>query len=209
MVSQINDFKRIFKSAYDNRYTWPEMFNGYKGSCIYESKNNLHKGSFNIAKDFKPTICDIKNKEIIKSISSQLFEVTIHRVKRDFNDIHSQNDFELVTESKDGLEVIVRGRNEGDKYRIKNNKINMVYRKIHGFIIEIFVEDFMDTSKGCLSRKYTSQQINPNTLSVMSNKLEYLDEFIKINDEIYLLKSRSIKHLNEIQKFIFDDLVLL
>ena len=209
MVSQINDLKIFFKTAYDNRYTWPDMFKGYKGTCIFESKNNLHKGNFNLAKDFKPTISDIKSNEIIKSISSQLFEVTIHRVKRDFNDTHSQNDFEFVSESKDGLEVIVRGKNEGDKYRIKNNKINMVYRKIHGFIIEIFVEDFIDTSKGFLSRKYTSQQINPKTLSAMSNKLEYLDEFININDEICLLKSRSIKHLNEIQKFIFDDLVLL
>ena len=32
--------------------------------------------------------------------------------------------------------------NQGDKYRGKNNRINMVYRKIHGTIIEIFVEEF-------------------------------------------------------------------
>ena len=38
--------------------------------------------------------------------------------------------------------MIVSGKSEGDKYRVKNNCINMVYRKIHGVIVEIFVEEF-------------------------------------------------------------------
>ena len=44
----------------------------------------------------------------------------------------------------------VSGKNQGDKYRVKNNCINMVYRKIHGTIIEIFVEEFLDTGIGSL-----------------------------------------------------------
>ena len=49
----------------------------------------------------------------------------------------------------------VSGKNQGDKYRVKNDCINMVYRKIHGTIIEIFVEEFFDTGLGSLSKKYT------------------------------------------------------
>ena len=91
----------------------------------------------------------------------------------------------------------------------------MVYRKIHGIIIEIFVQEFLDTGKGFLSKKYTSQQIDPNTLKANSLKLEYEDRFINIgNRDIWLLNSRFIKYLNknqeeEIQKFTFKDLSLL
>ena len=49
----------------------------------------------------------------------------------------------------------VSGKNQGDKYRVKNDCINMVYRKIHGTIIEIFVEEFLDTGSGSLSKKNT------------------------------------------------------
>ena len=111
--------------------------------------------------------------------------------------------------------MIVSGKSEGDKYRVKNNCINMVYRKIHGTIIEIYVEEFFDTGSGFLSKKYTSQQIDPTTLKANSLKLEYEDKFLNIGPEnIWLLQSRFIKYLNknneeEIQKFIFDDLSLL
>ena len=109
----------------------------------------------------------------------------------------------------------VSGRNQCDKYRIKNDCINMVYRKIHGTIIEIFVEEFLDTGKGTLSKKYTSQQIDPNTLEARHQKLKYEDEFINIGkDDYWVLNSRTIKCLNqnqkgEIQKFVFEDLSLL
>ena len=91
----------------------------------------------------------------------------------------------------------------------------MVYRKIHGVIIEIFVQDFFDTGAGILSRKYTSQQLDPNTLEANSIKLNYEDKFIKVaQNNIWLLNSRLIKYQNqknelEMQKFVFEDLTLL
>ena len=109
----------------------------------------------------------------------------------------------------------VSGKNQGDKYRVKNDCINMVYRKIHGTIIEIFVEEFLHTGIGSLSKKYSSQQIDPDTLKAKSQKLEYVDEFINIGEEDYwILNSRTIKYLNknqeeETQKFVFEDLSLL
>ena len=90
----------------------------------------------------------------------------------------------------------------------------MVYRKIHGTIIEIFVEEFLDTGIGSLSKKYSSQQINADTLETNSQKLEYEDEFLNLgNDDYWILNSRTIKYLNqnqeeETQKYVFEDLSL-
>ena len=91
----------------------------------------------------------------------------------------------------------------------------MVYRKIHGTIIEIFVEEFFHTGIGSLSKKYSSQSIDPDTLKIRSKKLEYEDEFINIGEQDYwILNSRTIKYLNnnqeeETQKFLFENLSLL
>jgi len=209
------DCKEIFRKAYENRYTWKNDFNGYQGKCIFFNKNNIHKGNFVLGKDFKPIIQKIENEKIVKSISSQLFEVCIHRVKREFESVHSENNFNLLKNSESGIEMSVSGKNQGDKYRVKNNFINMVYRKIHGTIIEIFVEEFLDTGIGSLSKKYSSQQIDPDTLEANSQKLEYEDEFVNIGKEdFWILHSRTIKYLNqdqeeEIQKFVFEDICLL
>jgi len=207
--------KEIFKKAYENRYTWKNDFHGYQGKCILLTKNNIHKGEFILGKDFKPNIQKIEDEKIVKSIASQLFEVCIHRVKREFKSIHSENSFNLVKNSESGIEMSVSGKNQGDKYRVKNDCINMVYRKIHGTIIEIFVEEFLDTGTGSLSKKYSSQSIDPETLKAKSQKIEYVDDFINIGEEdCWVLNSRTIKYQNqnqeeETQKFVFEDLSLL
>ena len=213
-LTEIN-CKEIFQKAYEKRYTWTNDFSGYQGKCIFSLNSDNYEGKFFLGKDFKPEIHNIDDQEIVKSITSQLFEVSIHRVKRKFEDIHAKNNFNLIRESKNGIEMIVSGKNEGDKYRVKNNCINMVYRKIHGIIIEIFVSEFFDTGSGFLSKKYTSQQIDPNTLKPNTLKLEYEDRFVNIGyKNIWILNSRFIKYLNkngeeETQKFIFENIRLL
>jgi len=206
--------KEIFRKAYENRFTWKKDFLGYQGKCIFLTNNNIHKGNFLLVKDFKPNIQKIEDEKIVKSIASQLFEVSIHRVKREFEEVHSENNFNLLKNSESGIEMFVSGKNKGDKYRVKNNYINMVYRKIHGTIIEIFVEEFFDTGTGSLSKKYSSQQIDPATLKVYPQKLEYEDEFLNMGkDDYWILNSRTIKYLNqnqkeETQKFVFEDLCI-
>ena len=210
-----NYCKEIFQKAYEKRYTWNNDFSGYKGKCIFSANCKSYEGIFILGKDFKPEIQNIEVQNVVKTISSQLFEVSIHRVKREFEQIHSKNNFKLIKDSENGIEMLVSGKSEGDKYRVKNNCINMVYRKIHDSIIEIFVEEFFDTGSGYLSKRYTSQQIDPKNLKANSLKLEYEDKFIKIGSPgIWILNSRFIKYLNkdqeeEIQKFFFEDLSLL
>ena len=205
--------KEIFRNAYEKRYTWDNHFNGYKGKCTFSNNDQINEGKFILGKDFKPEIKDIDDEKIKKKIESQLFEVSIHRVKRDFQSIHSENNFDLLKISECGIDIIVSGKNNGDKYRIKDNCINMVFRKIHGVIIQIFVKEFFDTGNGFLSKKYNSQQLDPISLLPKSQEFEYEDNFQKISSNgIWVLKSRTIKSLNEkneevINKFIFSDLI--
>ena len=97
------DCKEIFRKAYENRYTWNNEFNGYKGKCLLYVNENIYKGEFSLGKDFKPNIQNIEDEKIVKSISSQLFEVSIHRVNREFKSVHSENNFNLLKILKVGL----------------------------------------------------------------------------------------------------------
>jgi len=212
MVSSQFDCKKVFQKAYENRYTWPENFNGFKGNCIFKDNEEKYSGAFIINKNFQPQIQKIREKEVVKKISTQLFEVVIHRVKKSFDEIHSKNQFKLLGESEDGIEMQVSGKNNGDKYRVKEGTINMVFRKIHGIIIEIFVEDFFDTGNGVLSRKYSSQQLDVISLKPKTQKYNYLDNFIKIkNTDLWVLESRTINYKNKEEEeltnqFIFKNM---
>ena len=212
MVPSKFNCKEIFKEAYDYRYTWPKTFNGYGGKCIFVDNNKSIEGEFILDSNFKPKIKNIFDNNIVKRISSQLFEVAIHRVKREFTEVHKNNNFKFLGESEKGITIEVFGKNEGDKYIVKDKKINMVFRKIHGVIIEIFVQEFIETGDGYLSKKYSSQQLDIETLTPKSKRLEYEDNFVDLGiNSAWVLESRIIKFLddnnkaNEI-KYIFKEL---
>ena len=212
MISSNINCKEIFKEAYNNRYTWPKTFNGYSGKCIFVENEKSIEGEFILDSNFKPKIINISDKNIVKGISSQLFEVAIHRVKREFTEVHKNNNFKFLGESEKGMKIEVLGKNQGDKYIVKDKKINMVFRKIHGVIIEIFVQEFIETGNGYLSKKYSSQQLDIETLTPKSKILEYEDNFVDLGiNNIWVLESRIIKFLddnnkaNEI-KYIFKEL---
>ena len=205
----------IFREAYNSRYTWPKAFNGYSGKCIFKENKNSIEGDFILDSSFKPKIMNISDNEIVKGISSQLFEIAIHRVKREFTDVHKNNKFKFLEESDKGILIKVLGKNEGDKYIVKDKKINMVFRKIHGVVIEIFVEEFLETGDGFLSKKYTSQQLDIETLNPKSKILKYEDNFINLGiNNIWALESRNIKFIDDNHKeqninYSFKELLVL
>ena len=212
MIPSKLNCKEIFKEAYENRYTWPNKFNGYTGKCIFVENGKSIEGEFILDSNFKPKIINISDKNIVKGISSQLFEVAIHRVKREFTEVHKNNNFKFLGETEKGMTIEVIGKNEGDKYIVKDKKINMVFRKIHGVIIEIFVQEFIDTGDGFLSKKYSSQQLEIENLTPKSKILEYEDNFVDLGiNNIWVLESRIIKFIDDndkaiVLKYIFIEL---
>jgi len=212
MISSKFNCKEIFKEAFNNRYTWPNKFNGYSGKCIFVENEKSIEGDFILDSSFRPQIKNISDNKILKRISSQLFEVAIHRVKREFSEVHKNNNFKFLDKSNRGIKIEVSGKSEGDKYIVKDKKINMVFRKIHGVIIEIFVQEFIDTGDGFLSKKYSSQQLDIETLTPKSKILEYEDNFLNLGvNNIWVLESRIIKYMDKFDKenkvkYIFKEL---
>ncbi len=193
-LSKGDDCTHLFKRAYENRYTWESDFPGYEGSCSWTNGEKEIKGTFTIGKDLKAKVERIDDEQINNAISSQLWEVAIHRVRRSFEQTHGKNTFTFGDTNEIGSEVIVGGKNEGDKYRVKNDIVTMVYRHIHGNLIVILTKDITHTGNGYLSKSYSSQYLDPISKKDLKGKSFYIDHFIPLYEGgPWVLASRSIQ----------------
>ena len=184
---------KLFKAAYENRYTWESDFSGYEGRCSWKDEQREIKGKFRLGKDLKATVNEIDDEQINKAIYSQLWEVAIHRVKRSFEQTHGNNTFTFGDTNEIGTEIIVGGKNEGDKYRVKEDVVTMVHRHIHGNLIVILTKDITHTTNGYLSKSYSSQYLDPISKKDLKGKSFYKDDFVPLfKGGPWVLKSRSI-----------------
>jgi len=190
---QSSNCTELFKAAYENRYTWESQFSGYEGNCSWTDGTREIKGTFILGQDLKALVNGIDDKHINKAISSQLWEVAIHRVRRSFEQTHGKNSFTFGDTNEIGSEIIVGGKNKGDKYRIKNNIVTMVYRHIHGSLIVIHTQDVTYTGNGYLSKRYSSQYLDPISKKDLKGKSFFKDDFIPLEKKgPWVLASRSI-----------------
>ena len=104
------DLRDTFQKAYENRYTWTPGFSGYRGRCLWTQGDQTVTGTFEIGADLKAKVEGIDNEEILKAVHSQLWEVAIHRVRRSFEQTHSDNTFTAGETDAVGTEVIVGGK---------------------------------------------------------------------------------------------------
>ncbi|KZR69388.1 hypothetical protein PMIT1313_01851 [Prochlorococcus marinus str. MIT 1313] len=189
-----SDCRELFQAAYENRYTWDPVFSGYRGRCLWVKDDLVVEGKFELGADLKAHIDGIEDELIAKAVSSQLWEVAIHRVRRSFEKTHGENTFTAGDNDEVGLEVIVGGKNLGDRYRIKNDVVTMVHRHIHGTVVTIFTKSTTDTGCGYLSHTYSSQYHDPKTNEPTSGVSQFTDTFVPLADDgLWVLSERLVE----------------
>ncbi len=206
-----SDCTRAFRAAYENRYTWEPGFGGYQGRCLWQQGDRTVEGRFQVGADLKATVEGIEDEEIHKAVASQLWEVAIHRVRRPFEQTHGANTFTAGEDTAEGLEVIVGGKNSGDRYRIADNVVTMVHRHIHGTVVTIHTLAVTDTGHGYLSQRYSSRYSDPATGAPRGGLQQFADTFVPLGAEgPWVLAERVIETEDENgaveQSFRFLDL---
>ena len=175
-----SDLRTTFRASYENRYTWDPGFGGYSGRCVWLQGDRREEGQFSVGADLKATVSGIEDAEVHKAMASQLWEVAIHRVRRPFEQTHGANTFTAGDTDSVGTEVIVGGKGEGDRYRIKDDVVTMVHRHIHGTVVTIFTTAITDTGAGYLSHTYTSQYSDPASGEPRGGVSSFTDTFVAL-----------------------------
>lgn len=176
------DLTSAFRAAYEHRYTWDPGFSGYEGRCLWEQQGRRVEGRFRLGADLKATVEGIDDPDVHKAVASQLWEVAIHRVRRPFAQTHGDNTFTAGDTDDIGTEVIVGGKNAGDRYRIKDNVVTMVYRHIHGTVVTIFTHSVTETGQGYLSHTYSSRYSDPASGAPRGGESEFEDTFTPLGE---------------------------
>jgi hypothetical protein len=189
-----SDCTAAFRAAYENRYTWDPGFGGYRGRCVLDQDGRAVEGTFQVGADLKASVEGIEAEADQKLLAGQLWEVAIHRVRRSFEQTHGANTFTAGDTDAVGTEVIVGGKNAGDRYRIKDNVVTMVHRHIHGTVVTIFTESVTDTGAGYLSRCYTSQYADPASGEARGGRSHFTDTFVPLaGDGPWVLSERVVQ----------------
>lgn len=203
----------LFRKAYENRYTWDGNFPGYTADITYKRNAETFSGKVHITPDLKGEITGIDDTAAKKAIEGQVWEITIHRIRRGFEDTHGNNTFSYGETDADGsIEILMGGKAEGDRYKLHNNEVSMVHRNIHGTVVTINTFSSHDTGEGYLSHRYDSVYHDPKTGEQKGGVSNFEDEYEKVGDYSILsrrLISTEVKGETQSQEFIFSNIKLL
>ncbi|WP_071189183.1 DUF3386 domain-containing protein [Trichormus sp. NMC-1] len=211
-VTQISA-QELFRAAYENRYTWDKSFPGYTADITYKYDGQVITGQVRIDANLKAEVLGVEDEAAKKAIHGQAWEIAIHRVRRAFEDTHSANTFSYGnTDASGAVEILMGGKAEGDKYKVRNNEVCHVHRLIHGTFVTIDTFSSLDTGAGYLSHTYDSVYHDPKTGEQKGGRSEFTDEYEKVG-EYFILNRREIRTEVDgnvsIQEFIFSKIELL
>ncbi|MBE9206863.1 DUF3386 domain-containing protein [Nostoc sp. LEGE 06077] len=205
--------QELFRAAYENRYTWDNNFPGYTADVTYKYDDKVTTGKVIINADLKAEVLEVEDEAVKKAIHGQAWEIAIHRIRRSFEDTHSENTFSYGdSDLTDAVEILVGGKGSGDKYKVRNNEVCLVHRQIHGVFVTINTFSSHQTGEGYLSHTYDSVYHDPKTGEQKGGRSEFTDEYEKVG-KYFILNRREIRtevngHLN-VQEFIFSNIKLL
>ncbi|AFZ60094.1 DUF3386 domain-containing protein [Anabaena cylindrica FACHB-243] len=211
-VTQISA-QEFFQAAYENRYTWDQNFPGYTADITYKYDGRVLTGKVKIDANLKAEVLDVEDEAAKKAIHGQAWEIAIHRVRRAFADTHGANTFSYgKTDETGAIEILMGGKAEGDKYKVRNNEVCHVHRLIHGTFVTIDTFSSHDTGAGYLSHTYDSVYHDPQTGAQKGGRSFFTDEYEKVG-EYSILNRREIRTETEgnisVQEFIFSNIELL
>lgn len=192
MTEQINA-RALFQAAYENRYTWDQNFPGYTADVTYRVGDQTYTGTCRINADLTFDVSNVDDEDGKKAIHGQVWEIAVHRVRKPFEEVHGKNTFTLgETDETGAVEILMGGKAEGDRYKVRNNEVSLVHRHIHGVVVTINTFSSHDTGNGYLSHRYDSIYSDPKTGAVKGGKSEFEDNYEKIGN-YYILTSRVIR----------------
>lgn len=189
-MAEQKEARDLMRAAYENRYTWNKNFPGYTANVTLKRGDQTYTGKVRVNSNLSVEVTEVADEQAKQEIQGQLQEIAIHRVRRSFEETHGKNTFTLgETDEMGAVEVLVGGKSEGDRYKVRNNEVCMVHRHIHGIVVTINTFSSHKTGEGYLSHRYDSIYHDPKTGEQKAPRTDFEDNYEKIG-QYFILTQR-------------------
>lgn len=203
----------LFRAAYENRYTWDKSFSGYTADVMLKLDGQEFQGQVRVNPDLTAEVFGVADEAAQKLIHGQLWETAIHRVRRTFEETHGKNTFTFGnTDDAGAVEILMGGKAEGDRYKVRDNIVTLVHRHIHNVVVTINTFSVTETGEGYLSHRYDSVYHDPKTGEQKGGLSNFEDGYEKVGP-YFILNRRLISTETDgklsTQEFLFSNIKLL
>ncbi|MGJ3247154.1 MAG: DUF3386 family protein [Elainellaceae cyanobacterium] len=192
-AAPVDSARDIFKTAYENRYTWDNQFPGYQAEVSVNYSGALEQGLVRVKPDLSIETFNLENEEIEQIVRSELQMEIIHRRNLPFDEVHPQSTFEIVGADDDGaLEIQELGDDVESRYKVRDRKIVQVNRGLDDVAVTVNTLGWITPQAGYLPVHYQTIFRNPHTGEVIQR--EDIRDFHEKIGNYYLLTKRGIRY---------------
>lgn len=92
-MTQPTQGRDIFRTAYENRYTWDSHFPGYTADLHLQQGDEVYTGKIRVNSDLTLEVSAIEDEKVKESVYNQLRDIITHRKRSSFEQSHGKNKF--------------------------------------------------------------------------------------------------------------------
>ena len=212
-MTDTNQARDRFCTAYENRYTWDGNFPGYTTELELKQGEEVYTAKIRVESDLSVDVTEIEDEKVKESVYNHMRDVITHRKRSSFEQAHGKNTFSLGEEDSTGaVEILVKGDAMGSNYKIRGTEICQVSRVMGPIAFVINTNDSLDTGEGYISTGYNAIFRDSKT-NDLKGKREFKETYEKFGN-YYLPTHQEIEAIDKdgekiITEFTFSKIELL
>jgi hypothetical protein len=196
MTVETNSATEIFRTAYENRYTWDANFPGYTTNLKLKQGDEVYEATVCVKNDFSVEITGIEAEKVRESLYHHMRDIITHRKRSSFEATHGKNSFSLgEKDATEAVEILVQGDAMGSNYKVRGKEICQVRRVMGAMAFTIETIESLDTGEGYISIGYRATFCDAQTDEI-KGKREFQESYGKFGN-YYLPIQQKIKAINK------------
>jgi hypothetical protein len=194
----------LFRTAYENRYTWDHDFPGYTADIELKRGDETYTGSVRVNGDLSYEVLEVSDEKIRDLLQSQMWETVTHRKRSSFEQAHSKHSFDLgETDETGAIEILVGGDAMGSNYKVRNSEICQVSRVFPGQVaFTINHKTSLQTGDGYISTHYDVIYRKPDSDEIV--RQSEVENVYEQFDGYYLLIRQIVRSQEQGQQSVSE-----
>jgi hypothetical protein len=174
--------QELFRTAYENRYTWDANFPGYRADLALSQGDETYHAQILVNPDLTVEVTGLEDETVKETVYNQLRDIVTHRKRSSFEKAHGKNSFALgETDPTGAVEIWVTGDAMGSNYKVRGSEICQVSRVMGPMAFTIHTEESLKTETGYIATGYHAIFRNAKTQE-LQGKRNFHETYEKVGD---------------------------